>query len=228
MRVIQIRKFIVAIAVTLVMTFGVLIAHGFSFSAPVLVPEPPEDPQITTTMGQGPRVSTRSRTNFNPGEDERARILDRFPDLPLDFDSPVVYIGEWSLFDVNDYNNLEINVTHGSVRLVMNDGEASEPLSRTNFGQVAQGYRMFLIGQDFNFGFIHPSHVSTLYIFDDARVANGDSMLTISVPGSASYIFDTVNIYVKNGTVEIDEGLKGFLAENLNVSFGGNDKEQRP
>ena len=185
------------------------------------LPRLPIPSPSSNSAGRGHRASVRSSANFPPSNREREYISNKFPNLPFNFNSPAVYVGVWSLFDTNDYSDLEISVTNGNVQFVIYDGDFSMDVSvlRSAIERVPAYRRMFLVAENsLEFGYVHPSHVHTLYVFDDTRIADENSVLTIIVPRSNVQLFNSVVIHAENGSIDMSNEVAAILSDNITIN----------
>jgi hypothetical protein len=208
MKIMKKRKFIVAVSLALVMAFSVVMAYSFNTSTEVSAAQP----------------STRE-TSFDWGAFQQAAIEMRavfpyrFPDGNIeDFDFGINFSGSF----VRTNENLEINLLNANLRIVTWTEEMAEVLTRNaNIVSPTEHRRFFVENSDRSTAYTLATADCgrrTVYIWDN-DVAY-DALVTLYIPPFDGWLFEQANIHLENGHLEMDESIKEFLAENLNISIG--------
>ena len=216
------RKVIVAISFVILMAFSVVMINSFNASTPTEVLAA-ETHERAVNLAGGDSDNRNWVNDFGIFNNERwhsvSELQTRFPQSQSDFDGRFVTIGSWSMFNVNGFDNLEIHLVNTSIRFAINEDDMDD-----FFGShiVQEESRAFLVTNHTTrvnaHGYIPSPSDSTVYIIDNPQGTNQNSILTISVPRSAVWLFDSVNITVENGNVEIADAIEEFLTENFTVN----------
>ena len=217
MKIMKKRKFIVAVSLALVMTFGVVMGYSFNTSTEVSAAQP----------------STRE-TPFDWGafrqeiNNLQSIFSYRFPNGDIsDFDFGINFNGSFNRAN----ENLEINLLNASLRIVSRTDELDEILLRRS-PLVTLPYtndRRIFTESNITWSIAHAlatsshgsSTVRTVYFWDND--ASYNAIVTIYVPIYDGWLFEQANINLENGSLEMDESIKEFLAKNLNISIGNED-----
>jgi DUF4097 and DUF4098 domain-containing protein YvlB len=60
-----------------------------------------------------------------------------------------------------------------------------------------------------------------VFIWDNNQ--SHESAITLFIPYGIGQVFDNANIHLENGNLEMDEDVKEFLAENLDINVVNGD-----
>ena len=217
MKITKKRSIIIAVSLAVVMAFGAVISNSFNFNAEVLAAETQENVADFSDGSQDYHAWVNHFGIFgNQRWHSNNELQERFLHSESDFDGRFVTMGSWSMFNVNGFDNLEIHLVNSSIRFAINEDDMADFFASHS---VIEENRAFLItGRIGAHGYIPSPSNSTVYIIDSPRDLNQDSMLTISVPKSDAWLFDSINIIVENGNVEMADIFKNFLAENITIN----------
>ena len=219
MKIMKRSKFIVAISLAVLIAFGAVIVYGFNASTAteVLAAETQERAINFGGGNNDNRSWVNSRAMFSEQDwNSQNELQRRFPYSQSDFNGRFATMGDWSMFNVNGFDNLEINLVNGNVIFALNEDNMTDFFASHS---VTEKYRAFIVpNQIWVNGYIPSANNSTVYIIDNTERSNQNSTLTISVPRSDVWLFDSINIIVENGNVEIADIFKSFLAESITIN----------
>jgi len=206
------RKFIVAVSLAVLIAFG---GCSASTITDVLAADALE--RAVNFGGGNNNNWVNNRAMFSEQDwNSRNELQRRFPYSQSDFSGRFATMGDWSMFNVNGFNNLEINLINGNVIFALNEDNMPNFFASDS---VTERYRVFIVpNQIWVNGYMPSANNSTIYIIDNVERSGQNSTLTISVPRSDVRLFDSVNITVENGSVEIADAIEEFLAENLTIT----------
>ena len=205
------KKFIAIALLTAVMAFGAVTAVSAS----------------TNVLATMPSVVTTTEAPFDfeglrrAGDEMRATFPYRFPDVPVSRFNDVNFNGSWDTIG----GNLEINLQNANLRIIFRNDEIMESNRRNSSPNDYR--RVFAESSDWSTAYSlrrlrSGGSVERGVFVWDSNESRG-AVITLFIPYGAGQVFGNVNIHLENGNLEIDEDVKEFLAENLNISVVNGD-----